>query len=190
MSWIVNLRLTRYNSRMQDTLEKRVQDLEEILAHLPEDLDARFAGVDVKLAGLREVLALHTTRFTKLEARFNDLERKFDGLDRKVDGLDRKVDGLDARSTAWNARSIASRSKSLVISAQARSASWPRSRRAGPERWARSCMGRRRLARPSRRLGCGKFPNNPHHCSLKCARNRLATPACGANALEPATAAE
>ena len=67
MSRIVNLRLTRYNSRMQDTLEKRVQDLEQILAHLPEDLDARFAGVDVELAGLREVLALHATRFTKLE---------------------------------------------------------------------------------------------------------------------------
>jgi hypothetical protein len=75
---------------------------------LPEDLDARFAGVDVKLAGLREVLALHTTRFTKLEARLNDFERKVetqftdlarkvDGLDGKVNGLDRKVDGLDGK---------------------------------------------------------------------------------------------
>jgi chromosome segregation ATPase len=90
MSRIVNLRLTRYNSRIRDTLEKRVQDLEQILAHLPENLDARFAGVDVKLAELREVLALHT----KLDTRLNDLDRKFNGLDGKVDGLDRKVDGL------------------------------------------------------------------------------------------------
>lgn len=43
-----------------------MQDLEHIIAHLPEDLDARFAGVDTKLAGIREVLALHTTRFTTL----------------------------------------------------------------------------------------------------------------------------
>ncbi|MET0194669.1 MAG: hypothetical protein ABW200_15015 [Hyphomicrobiaceae bacterium] len=104
MSRIVNLRLTRYNIRTQDTVEKRVQDLEQILAHLPENLDARFAGVDVKLAELREVLALHTTRFTKLDTRLNDLEhkinaldRKFNGLDGKVDGLDRKVDGLDRK---------------------------------------------------------------------------------------------
>ena len=80
---------------MADTLEKRVSDLEQMLAHIPEDLDARFAGVDVKLAAIREVLALHTTRFTKLEARLNDLDRKVDGLDRKVNDLDRKVDGLD-----------------------------------------------------------------------------------------------
>jgi chromosome segregation ATPase len=93
---------------MADTLEKRVTDLEQMLAHIPEDLDARFAGVDVKLAEIREVLALHTTRFTKLEARLNDLERKVEtGLneldrkvkevDRKVGDVDRKVDGLDRK---------------------------------------------------------------------------------------------
>ena len=86
---------------MADTLEKRVTDLEQMLAHIPEDLDARFAGVDVKLAEIREVLALHTTRFTKLEARLNDLDRKVEaglnGLDRKVDNLDHKVNGLDRK---------------------------------------------------------------------------------------------
>jgi hypothetical protein len=64
---------------MADTIEKRVQDLEQIIAHLPEDLDARFAGVDTKLAGIREVLALHTTRFTKLETRLTEIERAIGG---------------------------------------------------------------------------------------------------------------
>jgi chromosome segregation ATPase len=85
---------------MPDTLEKRVEYREQILAHLPEDLDARFAGVDVKLAGLREVLALHTTRFTKLETRFNDLERKVDSLERKVDGLTRDIRAGEERILA------------------------------------------------------------------------------------------
>jgi tetrahydromethanopterin S-methyltransferase subunit G len=62
----------------QDAIEKRVDDLEQMVARLPEDLDARFAGVDVKLASIREVLALHTTRFTKLETRLAEIERKMD----------------------------------------------------------------------------------------------------------------
>jgi chromosome segregation ATPase len=82
---------------MPDTLEKRVEDLEQILAHLPEDLDARFAGVDVKLAELREVLALHSTRFTKLEARLNEVERRIGDLDRKFGDLDRKFGDLDRK---------------------------------------------------------------------------------------------
>ena len=83
---------------MADTLEQRLSDVERMLAHLPEDLDARFAGVDVKLAELREVLALHTTRFSKLEAQLNDLAHRVDGrlgaLDGKVDDLAHKLDGL------------------------------------------------------------------------------------------------
>ena len=75
---------------MADTLEKRVADLEYLLTHMPEDLDARFAGVDVKLAGLRELILLQNGRFTKLEARLNEqvakLETRFTELSRKVDG--------------------------------------------------------------------------------------------------------
>ena len=37
---------------MADTIEKRVSDLEQILAHLPEDLDARLTGADAR-AGAR-----------------------------------------------------------------------------------------------------------------------------------------
>jgi hypothetical protein len=58
---------------MAETVEKRVTDLEHILAHLPEDLDARFAGVDTKLAAIREVQALHTTRFTTIEQKLNQI---------------------------------------------------------------------------------------------------------------------
>jgi len=82
---------------MADTLEKRVSDLEYMLGHIPEDLDARFAGVDVKLAAIREVQALHTTRFTKLDARFNDLERKVDKLEPRISDIERKVDKLEPR---------------------------------------------------------------------------------------------
>jgi hypothetical protein len=58
---------------MAETIEKRVGDLEYLLAHLPEDLDARFAGVDTKLASIREVQALHSTRFTTIERKIDDL---------------------------------------------------------------------------------------------------------------------
>ena len=58
---------------MAETLDKRLTDLEPVVAHLPEDLDARFAGVDTKLAAIREVQALHTTRFTTLEQKLNQL---------------------------------------------------------------------------------------------------------------------
>jgi tetrahydromethanopterin S-methyltransferase subunit G len=61
----------------------------------------RRPAVDVKLAGIREVLALHTTRFSKLDARLNDLDRKVDvglnGLDRKAGVLDGKVNDLDRK---------------------------------------------------------------------------------------------
>jgi len=59
--------------QMAETIDKRLTDLEQVVAHLPEDLDARFAGVDTKLAAIREVQALHTTRFTTLEQKLNQL---------------------------------------------------------------------------------------------------------------------
>ena len=64
---------------MAETIEERVSDLEQILAHLPEDLDARFAGVDTKLAQIREVQALHTTRFSTLERKLDEILRKLGG---------------------------------------------------------------------------------------------------------------
>jgi chromosome segregation ATPase len=75
-----------------DTLEKRVVDLEYLLAHIPEDLDARFAGVDVKLAELRELILLQSSRFTKLETRLNEVSRKVDAQVSQLEGLSRKAD--------------------------------------------------------------------------------------------------
>jgi predicted nucleotidyltransferase len=60
---------------MADTIEQRLSDVEHMLAHMPEDLDARFAGVDVKLAELRELILLQNSRFTKIEARLTELAR-------------------------------------------------------------------------------------------------------------------
>lgn len=75
---------------MDDTLEKRVQDLEVIRAHIPEDLDARFAGVDSKFADIREILVLHTTRFSKID-------RRLDGFDARVAALEKRLDhGLES----------------------------------------------------------------------------------------------
>jgi hypothetical protein len=58
---------------MAETIEKRVFEVEDVLAHLPEDLDARFAGVDTKLAQIREVQVLHTTRFSTLDQKLNQI---------------------------------------------------------------------------------------------------------------------
>lgn len=82
------------------SLEKRVEDLEYIIAHLPDDLNARFAGVDVKLAVIREAQTLHTQRFTTLDLKVDGLDRRIGGLDGKVEGLERRVDGLDRKVDA------------------------------------------------------------------------------------------
>jgi chromosome segregation ATPase len=78
-------------------LQERVDDIEEILAHLPEDLDARFAGVDTKLASIREVQALHTTRFSTLERKIESLERQAKDVTARMDRLEARIDRLEAR---------------------------------------------------------------------------------------------
>ena len=82
---------------MADTIEQRLRDVEHMLAHVPEDLDARFAGVDVKLAELRELILLQNSRFTKIEARLNDLARKFEAHAANVDA---KFAAVDAKFAA------------------------------------------------------------------------------------------
>jgi chromosome segregation ATPase len=93
---------------MADTIERRVNDLEFIIGHLPEDLDARFAGVDTKLAELRELILLHGTRNTKLEARFNELARQIDArfaeIDRRFADIDRRFEDVDRRFAEVNGK--------------------------------------------------------------------------------------
>ncbi len=74
---------------MAQSLEKRMTDIEYIIAHLPDDLNARFAGVDVKIATIRETQLLHTQRFSTLE--------------RKIDALEIRMDGLKAGWSGWRA---------------------------------------------------------------------------------------
>lgn len=78
------------------TLEKRVEDVGYIIAHLPEDLNARFAGVDVKLAHIREAQALHTTRFSALDARVDQLAADVAALKADVAILKADVAALKA----------------------------------------------------------------------------------------------
>ena len=80
---------------MAQSLEKRMTDIEYIIAHLPDDLNARFAGVDVKIATIRETQLLHTQRFSTLERKIDALEIRMDGLEGRMEpaGL-AKVDQL------------------------------------------------------------------------------------------------
>jgi predicted nucleic acid-binding Zn-ribbon protein len=86
---------------MADTIEQRVTDVESMLAHIPEDLDARFAGVDVKPAELRELILLQNSRFTKIEARLNAhaaaVDAKFAAVDAKLAAMDGKFAVMDAK---------------------------------------------------------------------------------------------
>ena len=79
---------------MAQSLEKRMTDIEYIIAHLPDDLNARFAGVDVKIATIRETQLLHTQRFSTLERKIDALEIRMDGLESRMERLEAKVDQL------------------------------------------------------------------------------------------------
>jgi hypothetical protein len=75
---------------MTQSLEKRMTDVAYIIAHLPDDLNARFAGVNVNFAAIRETQLLHTQRFSKIE--------------RKIDLLGERVDGLESRMARTGAK--------------------------------------------------------------------------------------
>ena len=85
---------------MDDTLEKRVQDLEVILAHIPEDSDARFAGVDSKFADIREILVLHTTRFSKIDRRLDGLDGRIAVLEKQLQAMDNRMAGMEKQLQA------------------------------------------------------------------------------------------
>jgi hypothetical protein len=77
---------------MTDTVEKRLSDREQMLAHLPGEFDARFAGADAR-AGARfdrlniQLQALKTQMqqsATTLDDRFARVEGKIDDLLRRL----------------------------------------------------------------------------------------------------------
>ena len=82
---------------MADTLELNVSDRDYLLV----DITALFAGADVKLAGLRELILLHNGRFTKIEAQLREFSKKFEArlneLERQSDANATKLDEILAR---------------------------------------------------------------------------------------------
>jgi len=89
---------------MAQSLEKRMTDIEYIIAHLPDDLNARFAGVDVKIATIRETQLLHTQRFSTLERKIDALEIRMDGLEIRMDRLESRMERLESRFDALEAK--------------------------------------------------------------------------------------
>lgn len=73
---------------MADTLEKRVDDIEQVLAHLPQDLDARFAGADARAGSRFDRLGI---RVGAVQARVQDVERT---LSDQIAALGQKVDKI------------------------------------------------------------------------------------------------
>lgn len=68
------------------TIEKRLEDLEYVIAHLPEYLDWRFDRVSRKLADAREILTVHTTRFSEIDDELRAMREQIDGLAKLIEG--------------------------------------------------------------------------------------------------------
>lgn len=77
---------------MTQSLEKRMTDVAYIIAHLPDDLNARFAGVDVNFEAIRETQLLHTQRFSKIEGKIDLLGGRVDGLESRMARMVAKID--------------------------------------------------------------------------------------------------
>src|SRR5262249_23423402 len=71
-----------WRSPVADTIEKRVQDIEFILAHLPEDLDARFAGADSRM----------NARFDQLNVRLQAMDRRLQNVELALASHGAKID--------------------------------------------------------------------------------------------------
>lgn len=89
---------------MAQSLEKRMTDIEYIIAHLPDDLNARFAGVDVKIATIRATQLLHTQRFSTLERKIDGLVIRMDGLESRMDGLGNRMERMEDRMERMEGR--------------------------------------------------------------------------------------
>lgn len=79
---------------MADTIEKRVFDLEYLLAHLPEDLDARFAGADARVGARFDQLSI---RLQTIETRVRHVEQAEANNGARLQALDARIGQLDAK---------------------------------------------------------------------------------------------
>ena len=97
---------------MADTIEKPVSDLEQILAHLPEDLDARLAGanaragarfdrLNIQLQALKaEVQQGHTataTQIAAIDGRMTRIEAHCAAIDSRMTRMEAKLDDVLSR---------------------------------------------------------------------------------------------
>jgi chromosome segregation ATPase len=89
---------------MAQSLEKRMTDIEYIIAHLPDDLNAPFAGVDVKIATIRETQLFHTLRFSTLKRKIDGSEVRMDRLNIKMDRLESRMERLESRFDGLEAK--------------------------------------------------------------------------------------
>jgi hypothetical protein len=86
---------------MADTIEKRVFDLEYLLAHLPEDLDARFAGADARVGARFDQLSI---RLQTIETRVRHVEQAEANNGARLQALDSRVARVDAGLEALGGR--------------------------------------------------------------------------------------
>lgn len=93
---------------MAETIEQRVNDLEYLLAHLPQDLDARFAGADARADARFDQLSIRTqaieTRVRQVElavaaigARLQAIETRAQAIEQAVASSHAKLDEILGR---------------------------------------------------------------------------------------------
>ena len=79
---------------MDDTLEKRMNDVERMLVHLPNDLDVRFAGMQAGMGRRFDQLLLrsqtHDARFDQLAQTHSVLEARLANIERALEALVQK----------------------------------------------------------------------------------------------------
>jgi hypothetical protein len=80
---------------MADTIEKRVQDLEHVIAHLPQDLDARFAGVHARLGEVRDAVSAQTRRLDAFETRLGVMDTRLGAVNVGVNSLEARLSKVE-----------------------------------------------------------------------------------------------
>ena len=77
---------------MNDTIEKRIYDLEYVFAHLPQDLDARFAGADVRSEARADRLNI---RIQALETRVRHMKQSVAGISARLQSVETRLQQVE-----------------------------------------------------------------------------------------------